>query len=117
MAKDPGIPCNVKNHLCPIPMGYTPLLPFLWICQARIIKLNTTKKPLAIALSGAVRGFRGRDDGGNVTKVPLELTLRIPLYNELILIITMAYYWLQQANTVHVLVSLIHYLMVNRHFK
>jgi hypothetical protein len=30
---------------------------------------NRTKTPLAIALSGVVRGLRGRDDGGNVTNV------------------------------------------------
>jgi hypothetical protein len=30
---------------------------------------ETTKKPLAIALSGAGRGMRGRDDGDNVTNV------------------------------------------------
>jgi hypothetical protein len=30
---------------------------------------NTTKKLLAIALSGAGRGLKGKDDGGHVTNV------------------------------------------------
>jgi hypothetical protein len=30
---------------------------------------NRIKKPLAIALSGAGRGLRGRDDGGDLTNV------------------------------------------------
>jgi hypothetical protein len=30
---------------------------------------NRTKKPLAIALSGAGRGLRGRDNGSNVNNV------------------------------------------------
>jgi hypothetical protein len=30
---------------------------------------NSAKKPLAIALSGMVRGLRGRDGGGNVNNV------------------------------------------------
>jgi hypothetical protein len=30
---------------------------------------NRTKKPLAIAWSGAVKGLRGRDDGGDVNNV------------------------------------------------
>jgi hypothetical protein len=30
---------------------------------------NRTKKPFAIALSGAGRGLRGRDDEGNVNNV------------------------------------------------
>jgi hypothetical protein len=34
-----------------------------------ILIRNRTKKPLAIALSGAGRGSRGRDDGGDVTNI------------------------------------------------
>jgi hypothetical protein len=30
---------------------------------------NRSKKPLAVVLSAARRGLRGRDDGGNVTNV------------------------------------------------
>jgi hypothetical protein len=33
---------------------------------------NRAKKPLAIALSGMVRGLRGRDDEGNVINVPYK---------------------------------------------
>jgi hypothetical protein len=33
---------------------------------------NRTKKPLIIALSGAVRELRGREDGGGLTNVQYE---------------------------------------------
>jgi hypothetical protein len=34
-----------------------------------IPRWTRTKKPLAVALSGAWRGLRGRDDGANVNNV------------------------------------------------
>jgi hypothetical protein len=51
---------------------------------------NRTKKPLAIALSGAVRGLRRRDDGGDVANVRYKPNQNChcesSLYNEYILI-------------------------------
>jgi hypothetical protein len=37
------------------------------VAGLHIPRWNRTKKPLAIALSGAGRGLRGRDDGGGVS--------------------------------------------------
>jgi hypothetical protein len=39
---------------------------FIYLCE-------TTKKPLAIALSGMGRGLRGRDDGGKVNNVQYKI--------------------------------------------
>jgi hypothetical protein len=51
---------------------------------------NRTKKSLAIASSGAGRGLRGRDDGGNETNIQYASNQNChyesPLYNEYILI-------------------------------
>jgi hypothetical protein len=51
---------------------------------------NGTKKPLAIALSGARTGLRGRDDGGDLRMYNISLirivTMNPALYNEYILI-------------------------------
>jgi hypothetical protein len=51
---------------------------------------NTTKKPLAIALSGAEKGLRGRDDGGIVNNVQYKPNWNCHyqsiLYNEYIVI-------------------------------
>jgi hypothetical protein len=51
---------------------------------------NRTKKPLATAPSGAGRGLRGRDDGGDVTNVQYKSNQNChyesPLYNPYILI-------------------------------
>jgi hypothetical protein len=47
----------------------------------RIPTWNKTKKPLAIALSGA--GRQGRDDGGDITNVHISL-IRIVIMNPLL---------------------------------
>jgi hypothetical protein len=51
---------------------------------------ETTRKPLAIALSGVERRLTGRGDGGDVTNVQHKSTWNchneIPLYHEYILI-------------------------------
>jgi hypothetical protein len=48
--------------------------------------LNRTKKPFAIALCGAGRGLRGRNDGDNVTNIQYKPNQKchyeFPLYNE-----------------------------------
>jgi hypothetical protein len=55
-----------------------------------ILIWNRTKKPLAIALSGAGRGLRGRDDGSDLTNVQYKPSQNChyesPPYNEYILI-------------------------------
>jgi hypothetical protein len=55
-----------------------------------ILIRNRTKKPLAIALSGAGRGLRGRDNGGDVTNVQYRSIQNYhkdsPLFKEYILI-------------------------------
>jgi hypothetical protein len=51
---------------------------------------NKTEKPLASALSGVGRGFRGRDEGGDVTNVQYISNWNChsvsPPYNKYILI-------------------------------
>jgi hypothetical protein len=53
-----------------------------------ILKRNRTKKPLAVALSGAGRGLKGRDGRGDLTNISLNgtVTMNPPLYNEYSLI-------------------------------
>jgi hypothetical protein len=54
-----------------------------------ILTQNRTKKPLAIALSGAWRGLRGRDGGGDLTNVQHKPIWNhhneSPMYNKYIL--------------------------------
>jgi hypothetical protein len=54
------------------------------------IYLHEIKKSLAIAVSGAGKGLRGRDGGGNLTNVQCKPIWNChnesPLYNEYILI-------------------------------
>jgi hypothetical protein len=47
---------------------------------------NRTKKPLAIVLSRAGRGSRGRDSRGEMTKTIWNCHNEFPLYNKHILI-------------------------------
>jgi hypothetical protein len=53
---------------------------------------NRTKKPLAIALSGAGTGLRSRDSGGDLTNVKYKTIWnchnKFPLYNKYIQIET-----------------------------
>jgi hypothetical protein len=55
-----------------------------------ILIQNRSKKPLAVALSGAGRWLRGRDGGGDLTNVqykPIQnCHYESPLYNEYIII-------------------------------